>query len=112
MLRIRHAPTPAELEAIRQDKMFQKFLVGGTFHVRTAAEAERDPEIVPHMPRLCFQFDRRSMAYLRLLIDRLNSLPSLPPLTGPTRVPDVGSDQPDRMVGEMAEEEGIKLAGG
>ena len=110
ILRIRHAPTPAELAALCDE--FADIIVGGTMLVRSSIEADMDTALVPEMPRLMFRFDRRSLARLRLLIDRLNTLPSLPPMESEApRSGEVGAEVSDRNVGHIAEEEGIKLAG-
>lgn len=107
VLRIHQAPTPAELADLQRD--FSD--IAGHMAARPAAEVEPPDAIVPEFPRLVLDFNRRSLARLRMLIDRLNTLPSLPPPEAVAREPaQVGSDKPDRHLGHLAEEESIKLA--
>jgi hypothetical protein len=59
-----------------------------------------------------FSFDRRSLAKLRLLIDRLNSLPSLPPLDVDKKaIADTHDKRSDRNLSEIAEEEPLRFVG-
>jgi hypothetical protein len=48
------------------------------------------------------------MGKLRLLIDRLNTLPSLPPAEK-VAASDTQDQRPDRGVGEIAEEESMRI---
>lgn len=107
MLRLHHAPTPDDLAAINRD--FADILIAGTILAGDTADFEPDSHLPP-MPCLTMNFNRRSLARLRILIDRLNTLPSLPPLRDTTPA-EVGANEPDRAVGEIAPEESIKLAG-
>lgn len=109
VLRMKHAPNGEELERIRE--RYGDIVTKGTFEVVTSVQADNDTELVPEMPRMAFSFNRRSLARLRMLIDELNVLPSLPMETGSPGVAQTGSDKADREVGEIAEEEPIKLAG-
>jgi len=65
---------------------------------------------VPDYPRIALKFDRRSLAKLRMLIDRLNTLSSLPPLEAeaPT-IADTQEQRSDRGVSEIAEEESMRI---
>ncbi|HET6383288.1 MAG TPA: LOG family protein [Armatimonadota bacterium] len=107
VLRIKSAPTPHELVAIAAE--FADILSEGTIALRTAAEVEPDGPL-PGMARLVFRFNRRSLARLRMMIDRLNSLESLA-AAQPADAAEVGADISDRGVATIAEEESIKLAG-
>lgn len=108
-LRLKYAPTPEELEDLRTS--FPDILTEGTFEVKNAAEIEPDGEIMPDSPRLVFSFNRRSLARLRMLIDRLNLLSSLPRDVAPAA--EVGTHkESDRGISEIAEEEPIKVVGG
>jgi hypothetical protein len=107
ILRIKHAPNDAELSQLRVE--FADILTSGTFELQSAQDC-RDDAILPETPRLTCIFNRRSLARLRLLIDQLNTLPSLPPVKPPESAA-VGSKESVRGVAEIAEEEGITLAG-
>ena len=110
ILRIKHAPTAEELAVLNEE--FKGIIVSGKLEVKTAGEL-RDTEIVPEMPRLVFAFARHNLARLRMLIDRLNVLPSLPAEVEQEapKAAEVGSTQSDRGLAEIAEEESIKIAG-
>ncbi len=107
IMRLKHAPTHDELAGLCRD--FADIIPDGAVEIQTAEQCG-DKTIVPEMPRMVFVFDRRSMARLRNLIDRLNTLPSLPPVHLPEGA-DVGSKEPDRHLAEIAEEQPIKLTG-
>ena len=105
VLRVRHAPTAEQLAGLARD--FADIVPTGTITLRAAADL-RDTELVPTLPRLVFPFDRRSLARLRLLIDRLNTLPGLPPLQLPSAgIADIGATGSDRNLGEIADEESV-----
>jgi uncharacterized protein (TIGR00730 family) len=70
VLRVRHIPGPAELEALNGE--FFDLLSGGAIEVGGPLPEERGE--VEHCARVILHFDRRSVARLRLLIDRLNAL--------------------------------------
>jgi hypothetical protein len=70
VLRVRHAPGPAELEALNQE--FRPLLSKGAIEVGGPLPEERGE--VDHCTRVILHFDRRSVARLRLLIDRLNTM--------------------------------------
>ncbi len=109
VLRIRQAPTDEELASINRD--FSDIVMKGDIRLGTAAEVEPE-SVLPEMPRLLLTFDRRSLARLRHLIDRLNTLPSLPPAaTRDVAAADVGVNENDRGVAEIADEESLKIIG-
>lgn len=69
VIRLNRAPSPATMAEIR-DK-FADIVVRGGFELRPGPlPGERD--VHPDKPRLVFDFDHRSAARLRLLINRLN----------------------------------------
>jgi len=103
-LRVKHAPTPAELAEL--NKEFASILLGGQIETR-ATQTFDEETLVPHYPRVVLKFDRRSLAKLRLLIDRLNTLPSLPPETVPAA--ETEESRSDRGVSEIAEEEAVRI---
>jgi len=68
VVRLRLAPTPAQLDAINRD--FADLVAGGAIEATGALEEEGDA--FPSLPRLKLRFNRRDTARLRALIDRLN----------------------------------------
>jgi uncharacterized protein (TIGR00730 family) len=70
VLRVRHAPSPSELAALNAE--FENLLTGGKIEVSGPLPEERGE--VEHCARVTLRFDRRSVARLRRLIDRLNAL--------------------------------------
>ncbi len=72
IMRIRHAPDESEINALRHD--FADLFDRGTLALLNGRESEPAPVPVPEMPRLVFEFNRRSPARLYMLIDRLNRL--------------------------------------
>lgn len=110
LLRIQHAPTPAELAALQVE--FKDIVTDGQMELVPAQEVEPESEIFPNTPRIRLVFDRRELARLRMFIDRLNALPSLPPETTLKGVANTGAvTESDRGLGQIAEEESIKLSG-
>lgn len=81
VVRLRAAPTPAELEQLDAD--FADIRPRG----RIEAVGPLPPEVVDDdhldLPRVALQFDRMSHGRLRALVDALNRLPSAPPLAAP-----------------------------
>jgi hypothetical protein len=73
VMRLQRAPSPETLDGINQD--FADILTAGKFEISKALPMEHDDEPILHLPRLVFQFNRRSLGRLRQLIDRLNSEP-------------------------------------
>ena len=104
-LRIKHAPTPDELAQINRD--FGGICLSGGIELRKTQVIDEET-LVPDYPRIALAFDRRSLAKLRMLIDRLNTLPSLPPADagGPA---DTQDQRSDRGLSEIAEEESIRI---
>jgi uncharacterized protein (TIGR00730 family) len=70
VLRLQRPLPEGLLERVRKD--FADILVAGTFEQTAALPAEaNDPEVAA-LPRLKFQFDRRSLGRLRMLVDVIN----------------------------------------
>lgn len=65
-------PISAELLAEINDT-FPDILAGGKIEQRPALSEEQDDPDIAHLSRLVFQFNRRSLGRLRLLIDSLNA---------------------------------------
>jgi uncharacterized protein (TIGR00730 family) len=106
-LRVKYKPTPDELAQINAD--FRSICTSGSIEVRDTQTIDEET-LVPQYPRIVLKFDRRSLARLRLLIDRLNSLPSLPPMeTEKPQIADTKELRSDRGVSEIAEEESVRL---
>ena len=76
MLRLRTAPSDAELAAINAD--FADIIVRNTIARTVPSKAEVAEHDVPDLARIDFRFDRRSHARLRELINVLNALPDQP----------------------------------
>jgi uncharacterized protein (TIGR00730 family) len=72
VMRIKRAPSPAQLEYITEH--FSDIKVKGTFRISSALNVERDEPSLAKLPRLVFIFNRREHGRLRMLIDYLNSL--------------------------------------
>ncbi len=106
-LRIKHAPTASELEQLNEQ--FHGICLSGKIECRQTQVIDEET-LVPQYPRIVMKFDRRSLAKLRLLIDRLNSFPSLPPMeTEKPTIADTKEERSDRNVSEIAEEESIRI---
>ncbi len=58
------------LQRIKQE--FDDILEAGTFEQTSALPAEANETGLATLPRLRFQFDRRSLGRLRMLIDTIN----------------------------------------
>ncbi|MCA9246236.1 MAG: TIGR00730 family Rossman fold protein [Planctomycetales bacterium] len=71
VFRLRHAPSPAQLEQIND--RFKGILVSGQFTASSPLPAESDQPELEHLPRLVFHFNRRDHGRLRLLVDYLNA---------------------------------------
>ncbi|TWT39105.1 LOG family protein [Blastopirellula retiformator] len=70
VLRIQEAPSPELFEQIQTE--FQDILVRGQFKLSDPLPHESDqPDLAP-LPRLVFEFNRRSLGRFRMLIDCLN----------------------------------------
>ncbi|HEX5365514.1 MAG TPA: TIGR00730 family Rossman fold protein [Acidimicrobiales bacterium] len=86
VIRLRAQPTPEEVAAL--DDEFGDLLLGGHIRVTGPLGAEVSDRDALDLPRLALAFDPRKGGRFRDMIDRLNSLPSAPPLDGPDdRVP-------------------------
>jgi len=70
VLRLLRPPTDALLARVQSD--FRDILAGGTFELTAALPAEENDAHIKDLPRLRFQFDRRSHGRLRQLIDLIN----------------------------------------
>lgn len=108
VMRLRHAPTHAELAEL--NAKFGDIIEQGAIRLCSAAECG-DEELLPELPRLEMMFNRRSLARLRMMIDRLNTLPSLPADEPSRDAAEVGANAPDREVGTITEEESIRITG-
>jgi hypothetical protein len=104
-LRVHHAPTAGELAGINAE--FGDICLAGGIEARRTQVFDEET-LVPEFPRVVLKFNRRSLGRLRMLIDRLNSLPSLPALEaeGPA---DTREQRSDRGLGEIAEEESVRI---
>ncbi len=71
-MRLTQPLTPAQLEQV-QDR-FGDLLTDGRFELRGPLPEELDEPALRELPRLVFNFDRRSAGRLRQLIDHLNRL--------------------------------------
>ncbi len=70
ILRIQKQLSPAFLEELRKE--FSNIVVKGTIEQTSADPSEANDELVKHLPRLRFRFDRRNLGRLRRMIDRIN----------------------------------------
>ena len=70
VLRLLNLPGQELLDAINEN--FTDILSGGEFTLTEALKEERDEPSLAVLPRLVFQFNRRSLGRLRQLIDALN----------------------------------------
>lgn len=106
-LRVKQAPTAEELAQLNAD--FGEICLSGKIENR-ATQIIDEETLVPQYSRIVLKFDRRSLAKLRLMIDRINSLPSLPPMESEKHTfADTRDDRSDRNVSEIAEEESIRI---
>lgn len=76
VVRLLHAPTPDELEAINDD--FANLCTSGRIEATGALPAEVADDDRVDLPRLVVAADSAKAGRLRALLDRLNRLPSLP----------------------------------
>ena len=70
ILRLKRPLSDGLLERIRQE--FAGIVRAGTFEMTAALPAEANDTHLAALPRLRFQFDRRSLGRLRMLIDLIN----------------------------------------
>jgi uncharacterized protein (TIGR00730 family) len=81
VVRLRAAPTPAEL--VELNRQFADICTRGGIEAVEPLPAEVATADNLALPRLALQFDRASHGRLRAFIDALNRLPSAPALTAP-----------------------------
>ena len=105
-LRVKHAPTAAEMEELNQ--RFGEICLSGKIESRPTQHIDEET-LVPEYGRVVLKFDRRNLAKLRKLIDGLNALASLPPEVLDRSISDTRDSRSDRGVGEMVEEESVRL---
>ena len=105
-LRVKHAPTEAELADLNQ--RFSGICLEGKIEARKTQNIDEET-LVPEYPRVVLKFDRRNLAKLRMLINALNDLPSLPPEVLDPAISDTRDKRSDRTIGEMVEEESVRL---
>lgn len=79
ILRLRQAPDDEELAQLNAD--FADIVVEGEIERTEPNQAEIDDDDALDKERITFYFDRRHFGRLRLLVDRLNELASLPETT-------------------------------
>jgi hypothetical protein len=86
LLRLRHAPDGDTLERLNRE--FADLLVGGPIQLAPGALRQEAGEF-EELPRLVFEFERRAVGRLRMLIDELNALvpaPEPPLEAGPPEI--------------------------
>jgi hypothetical protein len=71
-MRLKQSITPEQLEQLRDQ--FADLLSDGTFELRGPLAEELDEPALRDLPRLVFNFNRRSTGRLRQLIGHLNEL--------------------------------------
>lgn len=82
VIRLRCAPTPAELAGLAEE--FADICADGTIEATEPLPAEVADDDHLHLPRIALHFDRISLGRLRSMIDRLNRLSSAPPVRSMT----------------------------
>lgn len=70
VFRLQKKPPESWINQIGED--FADILVDGVFEVTEPLDAEKDEPDLNELPRLVFEFNRRSLGRLRQLIDRIN----------------------------------------
>ncbi len=70
VLRLKAEQSEQRIDEFNRD--FTDILAGGQFEQRDALKEERDEPDLADLPRLVFQFNRRSLGRLRQLLDTLN----------------------------------------
>jgi uncharacterized protein (TIGR00730 family) len=93
VIRVQAAPTNEELAALTEQ--FRPMLVSGRIESTRPFPPEVSGNDHLELSRIVLQFDRRSFAVLRRLIDALNALPSAPPpgALPPTVLDEVAADR-------------------
>jgi hypothetical protein len=74
VLRMQHAPTPAELAALNEE--FADIVARDAIVVIDATPAEVADDDHVELARIAFRFDRHGWSRLRMMIDRLNGRPA------------------------------------
>jgi len=75
VMRITERLSAAQVETLNNE--FTDILTpGGTIRPSAALPEEQDDSLLRHLPRLLIDFDRRRFSRLRLMIDRINTMPS------------------------------------
>jgi uncharacterized protein (TIGR00730 family) len=85
LLRLRHAPTPAQVTQLSEE--FSDICLDGGLRVVEPMPVEVAEGDHLELARLALAFDRVSYGRLRQLIDAVNGLPGLPPTASPPRRP-------------------------
>lgn len=73
IIRLQRAPMAGDLQ--RLNEAYADINLGSPMRVTSALPVEKDEPSILHLPRLVFQFNRRDLGRLRMLIDDLNDLP-------------------------------------
>src|SRR5262249_53958076 len=98
-------PTAEELADLTA--RFGEISTNGKIETRKTQVIDEET-LVPEFPRVVLKFDRRQLGKLRMLIDALNTLPSLPP-----EIEEAASETSEarsvRNIGEIQEEESLKI---
>jgi uncharacterized protein (TIGR00730 family) len=81
VIRLQHAPTPAEVEAIAEE--FADLCTTGTIEASGPLPPEAADGDHPELARLVLRMNTSKNGRLRSLLDHLNRLPSLPPIAVP-----------------------------
>jgi hypothetical protein len=76
VIRLRYAPTSGELDRLNEN--FRDILADGALTLSPVLPEETNDHAISHLPRLILHFNRRDIGRLRLLIDALNQLSSVP----------------------------------
>jgi uncharacterized protein (TIGR00730 family) len=71
VIRLKYAPSASAIQSLNQD--FADIIGGVTIHATEPTTDEREDNDFVELPRLAFQFDRKSYGRLRQMIDVLNS---------------------------------------
>jgi uncharacterized protein (TIGR00730 family) len=71
VIRLKNAPSASALQSLSQD--FADIILGGEVHPIEATPDECEDNDFVELPRIAFQFDRKSYGRLRQMIDVLNS---------------------------------------
>jgi hypothetical protein len=94
VMRLRHAPTEAEVEELNES--FADLLLSGRIDLGEPLPAEVSDKDHLDLPRLVMRYDPRRAGRLRALIDAVNTLPSARAATGRDLAPDEDPAQSQR----------------